>query len=108
MSVVPYDHPNPVHIFANIGVDSRDSFLPARVHRSPGHQTLKDSSAHQGTPRVTLEGRSRTRAALIKEKSCSYFPFPNSLAYSQAVKTMAPHLIIRERRTATFPVNGND
>lgn len=45
-SVVPHDHPDPVHVFANIGVDPWDSFLPTRIHGSPGHQTLKDSSAY--------------------------------------------------------------
>lgn len=58
--VVPHDHPDPVHIFANIGVDPWDAFLPARLHGPPGHQTLKDSSAHQGAPRVALEYRRRS------------------------------------------------
>lgn len=45
-SVVLDDPQDPVHIFANIGVDPRDAFLAARPHGPPGHQTLKDSSAH--------------------------------------------------------------
>ena len=59
-SVVPHDHPDPVHILANIGVDSRDAILSTGPHRPPGHQTLKDSPTHQGAPRITLEGKRST------------------------------------------------
>lgn len=58
-SVAPYDRLDPVHVFANIGVDPWDAFLSARPHGSPGHQTLKDPSTHQGTPGVTLEDKRR-------------------------------------------------
>lgn len=53
-SVVLHDFLDPVHIFAYIGVDAWDAFLPTRPHGPPGHQPLKDSSAHQGAPGVTL------------------------------------------------------
>lgn len=62
-SVVAHDRPDPVHIFANIGVDAWDALLPTRLRGPPGHQTLKDSSTHQGSPRVTLKGRRKRNTA---------------------------------------------
>ena len=56
-SVAPHDRLDPVHVFANIGVDPWDAFLSARPHGSPGHQTLKDPATHQGTPGITLEDK---------------------------------------------------
>lgn len=56
-SVAPHDCLDPVHVFANIGVDPWDAFLSARPHGSPGHQTLKDPATHQGTPGVSLEDK---------------------------------------------------
>lgn len=61
-SVALDDPQDPVHIFADVGVDSRHAFLAARPYGPPGHQALKDSSAHQWATRVALEAKAGQRS----------------------------------------------
>lgn len=58
--IVLDDRSDPGHVFADLGIDPWNAFLSARPNRSPGNQTLKNSSTHQGASRVTLEDRSET------------------------------------------------
>lgn len=58
--VVSDDGSDPVHIFADPGIDPWNAFLSTRSNGSPGNQTLKNPSTHQGSSRVTLEDRNKT------------------------------------------------
>lgn len=63
----------PLGELADLSVDSWVIGLAAR-ESAPGHQTLQGTSAHQRSPRVTLEG-------IEPEINFGFRSKPNSLSY---------------------------
>lgn len=55
---MPHRFLNPASVLAQVGIDTRVARQGAALH-SPRHKALELSSAHQGSPRVTLRGRNR-------------------------------------------------
>ena len=78
--IVLHDLSDPGHVFADLGIDPWNAFLSTRPNRSPGNQTLKNPSTHQGASRVTLEDRSRQ---LRQEKAPSHILGEGSTHSSQ-------------------------